>query len=277
MNFFEKYLLLAEKNNSRLCVGIDPDPSRIPPGVTMREFLLSVVESTSDLVCSYKPNIAFFEREGTEGIALLNKLITIIPREIPVVLDAKRGDIGHTGEAYATAIFDRMNADAVTVNPYLGKDSVSPFFNRPEKGVFVLCKTSNPGSSDFQDLLVGESNQPLFLHVARQAQGWNINGNIGLVVGATYPEEAALLRSEGVELPFLIPGVGAQSGDLEAVISSSSDRNGGGFIINSSRGILYAWEEGKAGDPGCAPGGWQDSIRQAAEQTRSDIMATLDR
>ena len=242
----------------------------------MKDFLFSIVDATSDLVASYKPNVAFFEREGVAGYRLLQELIEIIPEHIPVILDAKRGDIGHTAAAYATAVFDVMKADAVTVNPYLGTDSLRPFLDHTEKGVFILCKTSNASAGEFQDLLVGDEKIPLYLRVAELANSWNEHSNVGLVVGATYPEEAARIRATAPDLEFLIPGVGAQAGDLAAVVDASIDRNGQGFVINSSRGILYAWETGEAGDPGCAPGGWQDAAREAANQARIEILNVVD-
>jgi len=275
-NFFEKQWSASVQNKSRLCVGLDPDPNRLPDGVDLKDFLFSIVDATSDLVASYKPNAAFFEREGIAGYRLLQELIEIIPEHIPVILDAKRGDIGHTAAAYATAVFDVMKADAVTVNPYLGTDSLRPFLDRAEKGVFILCKTSNASAGEFQDLLVGDQQIPLYLRVAELANNWNEHSNVGLVVGATYPEEAARIRATAPDLDFLIPGVGAQAGDLAAVIDASIDRNGQGFVINSSRGILYAWETGEAGDPGCAPGGWQDAAREAANQARIEILNVVD-
>lgn len=275
-NFFEKQRSASIQNKSRLCVGLDPDPSRLPEGVDLKDFLFSIVDATSDLVASYKPNAAFFEREGVAGYRLLQELIEIIPEHIPVILDAKRGDIGHTAAAYATAVFDVMKADAVTVNPYLGTDSLRPFLDRSEKGVFILCKTSNASAGEFQDLLVGDEKIPLYLRVAELANEWNEHSNVGLVVGATYPDEAARIRATAPNLEFLIPGVGAQAGDLAAVIDASIDGNDEGFVINSSRGILYAWETGEAGDPGCAPGGWQDAAREAANRARIEILNAVD-
>ncbi|HIE84208.1 MAG TPA: orotidine-5'-phosphate decarboxylase [Dehalococcoidia bacterium] len=275
-NFFEKQRSASIQNKSRLCVGLDPDPNRLPKGVDLKDFLFSIVDATSDLVASYKPNAAFFEREGVAGYRLLQELIEIIPEHIPVILDAKRGDIGHTAAAYATAVFDVMKADAVTVNPYLGTDSLRPFLDHTEKGVFILCKTSNASAGEFQDLLVGDEKIPLYLRVAELANNWNEHSNVGLVVGATYPEEAARIRATAPDLEFLIPGVGAQAGDLAAVVDASIDRNGQGFVISSSRGILYAWETGEAGDPGYAPGGWQDAAREAANQARIEILNVVD-
>ena len=275
-DFFEKQRAASIQNRSRLCVGLDPDPRRLPDGVDLRDFLFSIVDATSDLVASYKPNAAFFEREGVAGYKLLQDLIEIIPEHIPVILDAKRGDIGHTAAAYAEAVFDYMKADAITVNPYLGTDSIRPFLDRSEKGIFVLCKTSNASAGEFQDLLVGDENIPLYLRVAELANEWNEHSNVGLVVGATYPEEAARIRATAPDLQFLVPGVGAQAGDLAAVIDASIDGNGEGFVINSSRGVLYAWETGEAGDPGCAPGGWQDAAREAANHARIEILNAVD-
>ena len=242
MYFTEKLNKIIQKNNSLLCIGLDPDPALIPENMTVLEFNLGIISATTDLVCAYKPNFAFYEAMGPEGVDTLKKTIESIPETIPIIGDAKRGDIGNTAKAYARAIFDYFKCDAVTVNPYLGFDSVEPFINYKEKGVFILCRTSNAGAVDFQSLLCNVPPAPchLFEIVAQKASEWNKYGNIGLVVGATYPEELDIIRKKYPETLLLVPGVGAQGGDLKCVISLGVDAKKKGVIINSSRQILYA-------------------------------------
>ncbi|CAB4363425.1 unannotated protein [freshwater metagenome] len=225
-----------------LCVGLDPDPARFPQVVdgSVFEFCRAIVDATADVVCAFKPQIAYFAATGAE--ADLERLCVYIRDchpETLLVLDAKRGDIGSTAEQYAREAFDRYGAHAVTVNPYLGGDSVEPFLRHPDGGVFVLCRTSNPGSGDFQSLPV--DGRPLYLHVAeRVAREWNTIGDCGLVVGATYPAELAEVRALVGDLPLLVPGVGAQGGDIAATVQAGSDSAGHGMVVNSSRAILYA-------------------------------------
>ena len=224
MNFTDKLTGAARSNNSLLCVGLDPNPELMPDKITVSEFNKAIIEATADLVCAYKPNLAFYEALGNDGLDALRQTIERIPDNIPVIGDAKRGDIGNTARAYARALFDGLNFDAATVNPYLGFDSIKPFIEYQDKGVFILCRTSNAGALDFQSLrceaemLPGleseRSYRPLFEIVALKARHWNIYGNIGLVVGATYPEELRLIRSSHPGMPLLIPGIGAQGGDL---------------------------------------------------------------
>jgi orotidine-5'-phosphate decarboxylase len=242
MYFTEKLNKIIQKNNSLLCIGLDPDPSLIPENMTILEFNLGIISATTDLVCAYKPNFAFYEAMGPEGVDTLKKTIESIPEAIPIIGDAKRGDIGNTAKAYAKAIFDYFNCDAATVNPYLGFDSVEPFINYKEKEVFILCRTSNAGAVDFQSLLCNGPPAPrhLFEIVAQKASEWNKYGNIGLVVGATYPEELDIIRKNYPETLLLVPGVGAQGGDLKSVIDLGVDAKKRGVIINSSRQILYA-------------------------------------
>lgn len=228
-----------------LCVGLDPEPSRFPadfandPDATF-DFCRAMVDATAEFACAFKPQIAHFAAIGAEDA--LKRLIDHIHTEhpgIPVILDSKRGDIGSTAQHYATEAFDRHGADAVTVNPYLGQDSVQPFLDRADKGVIVLCRTSNQGSGEFQDLFV--DGRPLYQHVAKTvAERWNANGNCLLVIGATWPVELAQVRSLVGEMPFLVPGVGAQGGDVEAVVRNGATRDGAGLVISSSRAILYA-------------------------------------
>jgi orotidine-5'-phosphate decarboxylase len=230
------------RTNSLVCVGLDADPVKIPSSLgnktdSIFQFLEAVVEATSDLVVAYKPNLAFYECLGIEGWDVLQRTLRIIPEGIIKIGDAKRGDIGLTAEKYAKALFD-LGFDAVTVNPYLGWDAVEPFLRDETKGCFILCLTSNPSSKDFQYL--SADGKFLYQHVAEKAVQWNVKNNCGLVVGATHPEELKIVRGKAPGLPFLIPGVGAQGGDLEASVLNGTDGFGETAVINSSRGILYA-------------------------------------
>jgi orotidine-5'-phosphate decarboxylase len=244
MNFIDKLLGASRNNRSLLCVGLDPDP-KFMPKLTIFEFNREIIDATSDLVCAYKPNLAFYEALGIDGLKALEKTLAHIPKGIPVIGDAKRGDIASSSEAYARALFETFGFDAATVNPYLGHDSISPFIAYADKGVFILCKTSNAGSADFQEILCvestsGSNHRPLFEIVALKASEWNTQGNIGLVVGATYPEQLKRVRELCPEFPLLIPGIGAQGGDLASVVRYGVDANGEKTIINCSRQILYA-------------------------------------
>jgi orotidine-5'-phosphate decarboxylase len=257
MGFFHKLARAAERNDSLLCVGLDPDPERLPSAAKdVAAFQRAIIDATCDLVCAYKPNLAFYEAMGEAGLGALRGTLAAIPADVPVIADAKRGDVGHTARAYARALFDYWGFDAVTVNPYLGADSLEPFLEREDRGVFLLCRTSNPGARDLQDLPVllgegggqagsaqpfdGSRTRPLFEVVAERAKEWNTRGNAGLVVGATYPEELGRLREICPEMTFLVPGVGAQGGDLEACLRLGLNAEGGGLIINVSRQVLYA-------------------------------------
>jgi len=241
MSFRHKLARAAEANRSLLCVGLDPDPARIP-GENVASFLCAIVDATSDLVCAYKPNLAFYEQLGEAGYAALRKVLAAIPRDIPTIADAKRGDIAHTAEAYARAIFDQLGFDAATVNPYLGGDAVVPFVERADRGTLIVCRTSNPGAADLQDLSVTTEAgpRPLYQAVAELAKRWDRHGNVGLVTGATYPDEMRVLRELCPEMPFLVPGVGAQQGELARSVQAGLDSRGGGLIINASRAVLYA-------------------------------------
>jgi orotidine-5'-phosphate decarboxylase len=225
-----------------LCVGLDPDPARFPVHLkgSVFDFCAAIVDATADVVCAFKPQIAYFAAVGAE--AELERLCEHIRDRHPhtlLVLDAKRGDIGSTAEQYAREAFDRYGAHVVTVNPYLGTDSVEPFLRHPDGGVFVLCRTSNPGGADFQSLMI--DGEPLYTHVARRvANEWNTLGDCGLVVGATYPDELRSVRAIVGDLPLLVPGVGAQGGDVTATVQAGSDSTGFGMVINSSRAVLYA-------------------------------------
>ncbi len=237
MKFTDKLLHISRKNKSLLCIGLDPDPE-LMPRVDILLFNKAIIDATSDLVCAYKPNLAFYEALGAEGLTILEKTIRYIPGDIPVIADAKRGDIGNTAKAYARALFSVFGFDAATVNPYLGFDSIEPFIRYQDEGVFILCRTSNRGATDFQDL--STDGQPLYEAVARKAQEWNIYGNIGLVVGATYPEDLKKVRSICPEMPLLIPGIGAQGGELASAVGYGVDAQSEKAIINVSRQIIYA-------------------------------------
>ncbi len=246
MGFFDKLERAAQRNGSLLCVGLDPDPAQMPVS-DVAAFNRAIIEATAGLVCAYKPNLAFYEALGERGLAALRDTLAAIPPDIPVIADGKRNDIGNTAKAYARALFDELGVDAATVNPYLGGDAVEPFLEREEKAAFILCRTSNPGARDLQDLLVtapgGGEARPLFEMVAEMARRWNSRGNVGLVVGATYPEELKRVRRLCPEMTFLVPGVGAQGGDVAAVIGNGLDKAGRGLIINVSRQVLYASRE----------------------------------
>ncbi len=242
MNFMEKLTSAARKNRSLLCVGLDPDPELMPAKVGVFEFNKAIIDATSDLVCAYKPNFAFYEALGNEGLDALKRTVDYLPENIPTIADAKRGDTGNTAKAYAKAIFSYLNFDATTVSPYLGFDSIEPFIQYRDKGVFILCRTSNAGAIDFQALRckIESGYRPLFEIVALRASQWNTHGNIGLVVGATYPEELRLIRQSHPDMPLLIPGIGAQGGDLALTVRYGGDAQGEKAIINSSRQIIYA-------------------------------------
>jgi len=237
MNFLTKINGARRHNQSCLCVGLDPEPGKLPPGVGVYDFCRAIIGATYNLVCAYKPNIAFFEALGSEGWSVLKQVIESVPKNIPVILDAKRGDIGNTAKAYARAAFDELGVDAITVNPYMGYDSIEPFIEYRDKGVFVLCRTSNPGAADFQSLVF--EGKPLFQIVADKVETWNKNGNLGLVVGATQPEELKAIRQAHPSLPLLIPGVGAQGGSLELAVKYSHTGDGLA-VINVSRQVIYA-------------------------------------
>ena len=245
MHFMQTLQQAWTRNNSLVCVGLDPEPSKFPPHLKGRpdavfEFCSAIVDATADLICTYKPQIAHFAALRAEDA--LGRLIAHIHAKhpgVPVILDAKRGDIGSTAQHYVTEAFDRYGADAVTLNPYLGRDSVQPFLDRADKGVILLCHTSNPGAADLQDLDVG--GKPLYQHVAQIiARDWNTHGNCALVTGATWPEQLAEVRALVGDVPLLVPGIGAQGGDVEAVVRNGRTPTGTGLMISSSRAILYA-------------------------------------
>jgi len=247
MTFQNKLVKIQKKNNSLVCVGLDSDIEKIPPHLRKKkdpvfEFNKAIIKNTHNLVCAYKPNIAFYEAHGDDGLKNLKKTMDYLHKnhpEVPVILDAKRGDIGHANSAYIKLIFDYLGADAVTLHPYLGKESLLPFLALKNKFFFILCRTSNPGAGEFQDLKVGK--QRLYQYVAKQVAGeWNVNKNVGLVVGATYPQELKAIRKMAQKTPLLIPGVGKQGGDIEKTIEAA---DGGPFLINSSRSIIFASQD----------------------------------
>ncbi|MBD3331695.1 orotidine-5'-phosphate decarboxylase [candidate division GN15 bacterium] len=234
---------IQAKNKSMVCVGLDLDPKRMPSGMSndiksMYSFAHKIIQETSDIVCAYKPNLAFFESLGADGMSLLKVIIERIPDEIPVILDAKRGDIGNTATHYAQALFDRLGGDWVTLNPYMGYDTLRPFLEYKDKGVFILCLTSNTGARDFQ--MLESDGKPLYQHVAEKVAYWNKDQTCGLVVGATQPEQLERIRSIAGEMPLLIPGVGAQGGSLEKAARLGTDNFRKLALINVSRSVLYA-------------------------------------
>jgi orotidine-5'-phosphate decarboxylase len=257
-----------EHSQSLLCVGLDPDPARLPEHLIGRkdailEFCASIVDATADLACCFKPQIAYFASCSAEG--QLRDLIQHIHAKhpgIPVILDAKRGDIGSTAEHYAKEAFERYNADALTVSPYMGSDSLEPYLRYGDRGLFILCRTSNAGGADLQELKLPGEHAFLYEHVAHlAATQWNKSGQIGLVVGATYPNEIARVRQLVGQMPLLVPGIGAQGGDIQATLSAGQTASGQGLLINSSRAILYA---SRAED-------FAQAARRVAQKTRDEI------
>ena len=245
MHFMQSLQQAWTRNDSLVCVGLDPEPAKFPAHLrdtpdAVFDFCRAIVDATADLVCAFKPQIAHFAALGAEDA--LQRLVAHVHSAhpgIPVILDSKRGDIGSTAQHYAAEAFDRYAADAVTANPYLGRDSLQPFLDRADRGVVILCRTSNPGAADLQDLSV--DGRPLYQHVAEKvARDWNGNGNCALVVGATWPRQLREVRAIVGDLPFLVPGVGAQGGDVEAVVTNAKTADGTGLVVSSSRAILYA-------------------------------------
>lgn len=275
MTFTQSLTTAWREHNSLLCVGLDPDPAKFPahlqdgnPGNAIFDFCTGIVDATADLVCCFKPQIAYFAAQRAED--QLEALIAHIHAKhpgIPVILDAKRGDIGSTAEQYAVEAFERFRADAITVNPYMGRDSVEPYLAYADKGVILLCRTSNPGGSDLQFLDVHANGgngitEKLYERVARLvAEEWNAQGQCALVVGATFPGEIARVRAIVGDLPLLVPGIGAQGGDIKATVEAGQTSVGAGLMINSSRAILYA---GQGED-------YAEAARRAAQETRDAI------
>lgn len=247
ISFFSRLTQLANARNSLLCAGLDPHPDQLPQqsAAAARDFCLHLVEQTHPYVIAYKPNIAFFEMYGTAGIEALLDVKQAIPAEIPVVLDAKRGDIGSTSKAYAQAVFQTLGADCVTANAYLGYDAIQPFIQDSQKGIFILCKTSNPSSVELQDIPL-VTGQTVCHHLACLAQSWNSRDNIGLVIGATHPQTLAEMRQAVPEMWFLTPGIGAQGGDLPAALQAGLRQDGLGMLVSVSRAISQAAEPAQA-------------------------------
>ncbi|MGH7609219.1 MAG: orotidine-5'-phosphate decarboxylase [Candidatus Dormibacteria bacterium] len=276
--FRERLREAVAANGAPLCVGLDPDPEWLPRGLgqgleAVRRHTLALIEATSPYAVAYKPNLAFFERLGSGGWELLSEVVRQARPRALVIADGKRGDIGSTAAAYAQALYDVLQADACTVNPYLGHDSLAPFLSRPDRFAFLLCRTSNPGASDFQDLRVGPSGRPLYLEIAARAAEWNTTahaGRVGLVAGATWPGELALIRQTAPDLPLLLPGVGSQGGDLEAAVAAAGGQDGQGeYLLSVSRGISQAsLEDDYAEAAAAAAAALRDRLIAAAGRAR---------
>ena len=274
MTFIDMLRDAATQNNSMLCVGLDPEPTRFPADMQgdprkIYDFCAAIVDATADLVCAFKPQIAYFSAHGAEDqLERLMQHMRCNAPNVPVILDAKRGDIGSTAQQYAREAFERYGADAVTLSPFMGFDSVEPYLDYPGKGAFLLCRTSNPGGDDLQNQrLASVEGQPLlYEHIARLAQGpWNRTGQLGLVVGATYPAEIERVRAIAPHVPLLIPGVGAQGGDAVATVKAGW-RPDGPIIVNSSRAILYA----------SSGSDFAEAARREAMKTRDLLQAARD-
>ncbi len=273
MGFAERMQAASAQNRSLVCVGLDPDISRfperlrgLPPKQALIAFCTAIVEATSDLVAAYKPNLGFFIAYGIPGLEALVEIRNRIPASIPVILDAKTGDMATTAAAYARGYFDEWGFDAITVNPYQGEDSLAPFFNYAGKGVIVLCKTSNAGGVELQDQLIGDDPpEAVYLKMAERIQGWSERylATIGLVAGATYPSHLAEIRRRCPDLPILLPGIGAQAGDLIGSIRAGVDARGGSLLASASRSILYAGTDAN----------FADKAREEAENLRNQINA----
>lgn len=268
--FTEKIRYASDATGSLVCVGLDPDPALMPVRDVF-EFNRAIVDATAAVACAFKPNLAFYEAQGPLGFNALERTIAHIRQfagHAVIIGDAKRGDIGPSARAYAKAMSEVWGFDAVTVNPWGGRDTIEPFLDDESRGVFVWCRGSNPGSADFQDLSVAEHGEemPLYLSVARSCAEWNVKGNVGLVVGATVPDQLAAVRQMCPSVPLLIPGVGAQGGELEAAVKAGVDRSGRLALLNSSRGIIYA-SQGTD---------FADAARQAASSLRDSINAVLN-
>ena len=272
VTFIDKLSAAWTANDSLLCVGLDPDIAKFPPQLKQQPdaiyaFCKAIIDATADTACAFKPQIAYFAalRAEDQLEAICDYLRKTCP-QIPIVLDAKRGDIGATAEQYAREAYERYGADAVTVNPYMGFDSVAPYLEWKDRGVIILCRTSNPGGSDLQFLNV--DGKPVYQHVAQLvADKWNTNGQCGLVVGATFPNELAQVRRIVGDMPLLVPGIGAQGGDVEATVKAGRTAAGAGMMINSSRAILYAKPDEQAGED------FAKASRRVAIQTRDAINA----
>ena len=267
--FRQKLASASQAAQSLLCVGLDPDPNLMAvPDIL--DFNRAIIDATKDLVCAYKPNLSFYEAQGSGGIAALERTVAHIRDAAPGVIvlgDGKRGDIGSSNTQYAKALFDTWGFDAATVNGYAGVEALQPFLDYTDRGIIVLCRTSNEGARELQDQALGGNGKRLFEHVAESAVRWDRNGNIGLVVGATYPEDLARVREIAPDMPVLLPGVGAQEGFLRASVLGGVDASGRNLIVSSSRGITYASNK---------PAEFEDTARDAANDLRQRINGILD-
>lgn len=273
MTSFITRLETCWQHGNLLCVGLDSDYEQLPDIIkagrpvedALFHFNREIIDATHDLVCAYKPNSAFYEAQGEAGVRALFHTVRYVRERyphIPVILDAKRGDIGSTNTGYVQSAFDYLGVDAITVHPYLGREALAPFLARKEKGIIVLVRTSNPGAGEFEDLPVGPEQEPLYMVVARRvAQEWNSSGNCAIVVGATYPDELRRVRSLVGDLPILIPGIGTQGGEVAATVKAGQDSRGQGMIISASRSIIFA---SRGSD-------FADAARMAAEQLQAEI------
>ena len=246
LSFTEKWNQATRRNDSLVCVGLDTDPAQLPASVHAKAdpvlyFNQQIIDATCDLVCCYKPNFAFYSALGADGFATLKRTLDHIPEDIPVLIDAKVGDMGNVAAQYARTFYEILGCDALTVNPYMGADCVAPFTAYQDRTTFLVCLTSNPGADDFEKQLMGD--HPLYERVIAKAHEWNSANNLGLVFGATQPEHLARFRSLAPDMPLLMPGVGAQGGSVELAVKNGCDAHGAGILINSSRGILYASQD----------------------------------
>jgi orotidine-5'-phosphate decarboxylase len=272
VSFADKLDARITSTDSLVCVGLDPVASKLPDGFdgsveSVVEFCVALVEATIDYAAAFKPNLAFYMALGLDGLDALQQVHAAIPDDIPVILDGKLNDLGETARAYAKAVFDVMEFDALTVAPYLGEDALEPYLSRPGKGIIVLAKTSNPGSGDLQDLELA-SGGPLYLHVAERCREWDAAypADVGMVVGATYPDQLAAVRDRCPDQVILLPGLGAQGGDTAASVRAGVTRDGGGLLCSASRSIMYA-------DHGT---GFAEAAARAARDLRDEINAYRD-
>ena len=265
--YTERLRAAMDRSRSLLCVGLDPDPGRMPTG-DVAAFNRSVIDATADLVCAYKPNLSAYEAMGTTGLAALERTVEHVRSAAPsavLIGDAKRGDVGPSAAAYARALFEVWGFDAATVNAYGGGESLAPLLRYPDRGVYVWCRSSNPGAAELQDLRLGDGRR-VFERVAEMAAGWECEAEVGLVAGATYPEDVAAVRALAPEAPLLSPGVGAQGGDLAATVAAGAGPGGRGIVISSSRGVIHA----------SAGADFAEAARRAALDLRRSIASALD-
>jgi orotidine-5'-phosphate decarboxylase len=272
--FREKLASAVKQNDSLVCVGLDPDPALMPIDDVVL-FCRKIVEATSGSVCAFKPNLAFFEALGVHGWEVLAEVLRAVPSEIPVIGDAKRGDIGNSSAGYAKAVLEELGCDAMTVNAWGGHDSIEPFLEHADKGVIIWCRSSNPSAIDFQDLEVNYNGgrRPLWQVVALKAREWDKRGNVGIVMGATYPAQLKEARVLCPEMPMLVPGIGAQEGALRDAVRAGLDANGEGIIVNASRSVLYAARDS---DYAMAAHVAAEILRGEINNYRRDAIMTLE-